>query len=134
MVESDEELKEKFMEYVNSKSSKVNNSFTITNEKRDRVIRCLKNPQSEPSSKFRFWVRQKKFRLIQSEDGEGDIVGIPVDEKDGDEVSNVRNIKAVMYIRFCVFLLFIVHFFSSFWSAIFIMLLDSQMGVATYKT
>ncbi|KAK7088469.1 hypothetical protein V1264_022387 [Littorina saxatilis] len=88
MVESDEELKEKFMEYVNSKSSKVNNSFTITNEKRDRVIRCLKNPQSEPSSKFRFWVRQKKFRLIQSEDGEGDIVGIPVDEKDGDEVSN----------------------------------------------
>ncbi|KAL8562062.1 hypothetical protein ACOMHN_031833 [Nucella lapillus] len=84
-MDSDEEFKSKFMEYVIFKARKVSNSFTITNEKRARVIRCLKNPQSETSSKFRFWVRQKKFRLIQSEDSEGDIVGIPADEKDGDD-------------------------------------------------
>jgi len=89
MVDSDEEFKAKFMEYVNSKANKISNSFTITNEKRQRVIQCLKNPQSETSSKFRFWVRQKKFRLIQSEDSEGDIVGIPADEKDGDDVSDI---------------------------------------------
>ncbi|XP_076453012.1 uncharacterized protein LOC143288424 [Babylonia areolata] len=85
IMDSDEYFKSKFMEYVNSKANKVSNSFTITSEKRARVIRCLKNPQSEVSSKFRFWVRQKKFRLIQSEDAEGDIVGIPADEKDGDD-------------------------------------------------
>ena len=89
MVDSDQEFKTKFMEYVNSKANKVSNSFTITSAKRDRVIRCLKNPQSEASSKFRFWVRQKKFRLIQSEDADGDIVGIPADERDGEDVSEV---------------------------------------------
>lgn len=92
MTGLDEEFKTKFMVYVNSKANKVSNSFTITQAKRDRIIRCLKNPQSEPSSKFRFWVRQKNFRLIQSEENEGDIVGIPADEKDGDEVRHYETL------------------------------------------
>lgn len=86
MTEHEGEFKAKFLSFLYSKSSKVSNSFTITNAKRQRIIRCLKDPHSEPSSKFRFWVRQKKFRLIQSEDGEGDIVGVPADEKIGEEV------------------------------------------------
>ena len=83
------EFKEKFVEYVNNKTGKLSNSFTITNSKRDRVIQCLKNPQLEPSSKFRFWVRQKKFRLLQSEDNEEDIVGIPTDLTIEDDVMHV---------------------------------------------
>ncbi|KAK7469721.1 hypothetical protein BaRGS_00036252 [Batillaria attramentaria] len=85
MGDPETEFKAKFMEFCNSKASKVSNSFTITRAKRDRIIRCLKNPQLEPNSKFRFWVRQKKFRLIQSEDSEEDIVGMPADEGEGGE-------------------------------------------------
>lgn len=91
--DSDEEFKAKFMEYVTSKANRISNSFTITNAKRYRVIQCLKNPQSETSSKFRFWVRQKKFRLIQCEDSEGDIVGVPADDKDAEDVSCIDQLK-----------------------------------------
>jgi hypothetical protein len=86
-IESEDDFfKAQFMEYCNEKGNKLSNSFTITRAKRERIIHCLKNPQLEPSSKFRFWVRQKKFRLIQTEDSDEDIVGIPVDGKEGDEV------------------------------------------------
>ena len=87
-MDSEEEFKMKFMEYCLDKGNRVSNSFTVTREKRDRVIQCLKNPQLESSSKFRFWVRQKKFRIIQSEDSDEDIIGIPAEGKDGSEVKS----------------------------------------------
>lgn len=103
----DDTFKAQFMEYCNEKGNKLNNSFTITKAKRERIIQCLKNPQSEASSKFRFWVRQKKFRLIQTEDSDEDIVGIPVDGKDGDEVRLYGCTDACMCLKLLVLCCFL---------------------------
>ncbi|KAI8782437.1 inosine-uridine preferring nucleoside hydrolase isoform X2 [Biomphalaria glabrata] len=65
-----------FTNYVREYCGGSQNSYTLTIEKRDRIINCLRNAKNEPSARFRFWVRAKGYRIVQSADGE-DILALP---------------------------------------------------------
>ncbi|KAH9525778.1 hypothetical protein Btru_002341 [Bulinus truncatus] len=73
---SEQNFKFQFSNYVREYCAGSQNSYTLTADKRDRIIKCLRNAKEEPSAKFRFWVRAKGFRIVQSADGE-DVLALP---------------------------------------------------------
>ncbi|CAL1534843.1 unnamed protein product [Lymnaea stagnalis] len=73
---NDHNFKMQFSNYVREYCGGSHNSYTLNAMKRERVLKCLKNVKDEPSARFRFWVRSKGFRIVQSPDGE-DILALP---------------------------------------------------------
>jgi len=80
-----EKFKHEFLAFAHEYCSASQNSFTLNIEKKNRVIRCLRNDKDEPCARFRFWVRAKGFRFVQSEDGE-DILAVPPKGNDPSDV------------------------------------------------
>uniref|UniRef100_A0A0B6YRK8 Inosine/uridine-preferring nucleoside hydrolase domain-containing protein n=1 Tax=Arion vulgaris TaxID=1028688 RepID=A0A0B6YRK8_9EUPU len=73
---NDHSFRTQFTRYVHEYCEASHNSFTLNTKKRDRVLKCLRNAKIESSARFRFWVRSKGFRIVQSQDGE-DILAVP---------------------------------------------------------
>lgn len=89
MNESDAEFKAKFMEMVDTvKVDAGKTSSLMKLEKRERIIRCIQNPEMEPDCKFRSRVKERKYRLLQH--GTEVFLGVP-DESSG-EVSSLERI------------------------------------------
>ncbi|CAG5135754.1 unnamed protein product [Candidula unifasciata] len=72
----DQSFRTQFTRYVREYCTASHNSFTLNERKRDRIVRCLRDSNVETSARFRFWVRSKGFRIVQSQDGE-DILALP---------------------------------------------------------
>ena len=82
MNESDEEFKAKYMEMVESVKGEAGKTSSLMRvEKRERIIRCLQNPELEPNCKFRARVKERKYRLLQH--GNEVFLGVP-DESSGE--------------------------------------------------
>ncbi|XP_059177386.1 uncharacterized protein LOC131956804 isoform X2 [Physella acuta] len=73
---NDHNFKIQFTSFVREYCAGSHNSYTLNAKKRERVLKCLRNSREEPSARFRFWVRAKGFRIVQSADGE-DILALP---------------------------------------------------------
>ncbi|RUS75048.1 hypothetical protein EGW08_017184 [Elysia chlorotica] len=65
-----------FTNFVRDYCGSALNSSTITIQKKERIIKYLKDCKSEPSARFRFWVRSKGFRIVQITDEES-ILAVP---------------------------------------------------------
>ncbi|XP_005093687.1 uncharacterized protein LOC101862785 [Aplysia californica] len=76
MDEANEKFKAEFTAFVHDYCGGSHNSYTLDLKKRDRVLKCLRDAKEEPSARFRFWVRAKGFRIVQSADGD-DILAVP---------------------------------------------------------
>lgn len=82
MNESDAEFKAKYMEMVESVKGEAGKTSSLMRvEKRERIIRCLQNPELEPNCKFRARVKERKYRLLQQ--GNEVFLGVP-DESSGE--------------------------------------------------
>lgn len=82
---AEEKFKTEYMKYARNYCRGSHNSYTLDAAKRDRVLNCLKNSKNEPSARFRFWVRSKSFRIVQSADGE-EILAMPPKTNDPNDV------------------------------------------------
>ncbi|KAL8562063.1 hypothetical protein ACOMHN_031834 [Nucella lapillus] len=84
MTEADEEFKAKFVELVRTKKAEAGKTSSLmTVEKRERIVRCLQNPELEGNVRFRARVKERKFRLLQENDQV--FLGVP-DESSGETV------------------------------------------------
>ncbi|GFR94736.1 pyrimidine-specific ribonucleoside hydrolase RihB [Elysia marginata] len=80
-----------FSNYVREYCGSAQNSSTITAQKRDRIIKYLKNSKSEPSARFRFWVRSKGYRIVQITDEES-ILAVPPKPNTNDSQNLFRRV------------------------------------------
>ena len=88
MTDSDAEFKAKFMELVNTQKEEAGKTSSLMRiEKRERVIRCLQNPELETNVKFRSRVKERKYRLLQQNNEV--FLGVP-DESSGEVCPDVN--------------------------------------------
>ena len=86
MDEVHEKFKTDFTTFAHEYCGGSHNSYTLDVKKRDRVLKCLRDSKTEQNARFRFWVRAKGFRIVQSEDG-NDILAVPPKGNDPSDVS-----------------------------------------------